>query len=145
MAKRTLKAVKKSDVVEQAAEVVNAAVPAQGTVEQTLTAYAESLGTTLGNLRGHIDGWNKQRAHLIEQLSSMVADAQQLLTDLGHATTERVSRLRGRRKTYTMPDANPAGALKPLKQKAQKSAARVVAVAADRARRAPRVTRKVPN
>jgi hypothetical protein len=99
----------------------------------------------MGNLRGQIDGWSKQRAHLVEQLSTVVRDAQQLLADMGHATTEQVSRrLRRRKKVYKQPDSNPAGALKAVKPKAQRSAARVTAMAADKPRRAPRVNRKVP-
>jgi ElaB/YqjD/DUF883 family membrane-anchored ribosome-binding protein len=143
MAKRILKAVKKSEMVEQAAEAVNDAVPAGSSVEQRLTGYAESIGTAMGNVRGHIDGWTKQRAHLIDQLSTLVADAQHLLADLGHATTERVSRLRGRKKTFKQPASNPAGALKPIKAKAQKTT-RGVAVAADKPRRPQQINRKVP-
>jgi ElaB/YqjD/DUF883 family membrane-anchored ribosome-binding protein len=143
MAKRILKSVKNSEAVEAAADVVNAAVPADGSAEQRLTAYAEALGTAMGNVHGHIDGWNKQRAHLIDQLSTLVADAQHLLADLGHATTARVARLRGRKKTFKQPASNPAGALKPMKAKAQKTS-RAVAMAADKPRRPQHLNRKVP-
>lgn len=145
MAKRIVKAVNTSKPVQQAAAAANA-VPAGGSGEQTLQAYAEALGTAMGHVRGQIDGWSKQRSHMVDQLSTMVADAQQLLADLGHATTESVSRLRGKKKTtYKKPASNPAGGIKPLKPKARKSSARVMEMAADKPRPAPRVNRKILN
>lgn len=103
------------------------ASPDTASAETKLIAYAESIGAAIGNLRNHIDGWNGQRAHLVEQLSSMVSDAQTLLAELGHTATEQVKKVRrGRRpKTFAAPDANPAGGMKrehrPKKEKVAKS------------------------
>ena len=97
-----------------------------------MNAYAESIGAAIGNLRNHIDDWNGQRAHLVAQLSSMVSDAQALLAEVGHTATEQVKKVRrGRKsKTFTAPDANPAGGMKrehrPKKDKVAKSQRPVV-------------------
>jgi len=90
------------------------APPDTASVETKLNAYAETIGAAIGNLRNHIDDWNGQRAHLVAQLSSMVSDAQALLAEVGHTATEQVKRVRrGRKsKTFTAPDANPAGGMK---------------------------------
>ena len=82
--------------------------------ESRLNAYAEAIGAAMGNVRNHIDDWNGQRAHLVEQLSSLVSDAQTLLADLGHTATEQVKKVRRsrKRKTFAAPDANPAGGMK---------------------------------
>lgn len=97
-----------------------AAAPTSSQVDSTLIAYAETLGTTLGQLRNTVDNWKGQRKQLVDRLSTLVGEAQGLLADLGHTAGASVSRLRGRRrpKKYVAPESNPAGALKkPKRQK----------------------------
>lgn len=115
-------------------------------VESTLTAYAESLGHAMGNLRNHVDAWKGQRKHLVDQLSRMVGDAQALLADLGHSASEQVARVRrrGRPKKYVAAASNPAGAMTPEKRRKSKitPAGRAAISAAQRARWA--AVRKTP-
>ncbi len=112
---------------------------APASAEQTLTAYAETLGTAMGTLRNHVDTWKGQRKHLVEQLSNMVSEAQSLLTDLGHSAGGQLARMRGGRKgkKYLAPAANPAGALKPSSKKGKRRlspAGRAAISAAQKAR-----------
>ena len=63
--------------------------------QQKLVDYAESLGHFLGSVRARVTTWNSERQQIVKHLSTLVADAQGLLTELGHDAT-RVGR-RGRR------------------------------------------------
>jgi hypothetical protein len=116
------------------------------TNDGALTAYAEALGTAMGNLRNRVDDWKGQRAHLVNQLSTMVADAQALLTDLGHNATDRMGRL-GRRRKRGVAAPNPAGALKPERHASKKGlteAGRAAISAAQKRRWAQYKNKRVP-
>ena len=108
-------------------------------MEGTLTAYAETLGKAMGNLRNHVDSWKGQRTHLVEQLSNLVSEAQTLLTDLGHTATEQVGRIRrrGRPRKNAPTYAIPVVAQKPgrrAKRKMMSAAGRAAISAAQKKR-----------
>ena len=46
--------------------------------------YAEELGRIVGAMRGRAENWNEERQRLIKRLSSVVGEAQNLLSDLEH-------------------------------------------------------------
>lgn len=100
----------------KAASPTPTAVASAAPDTRSLAAYAEALGTAMGNLRNRVDDWQGQRTQLVNQLSTMVTDAQALLSDLGHNATERIGKLRrGKRKAKKVL-ANAAGGLKPEKR-----------------------------
>ena len=122
-------------------------------LDSTLVAYAETLGTAMGTLRNHVDQWKGQRTHLVSQLSAMVKDAQGLLADLGHSATEGVRQLRGgggrKRKGGKRRQAapNPAGGLKPASKRGSRKlteAGRAAISAAQKARWAAYKNKRVP-
>lgn len=110
-----------------------ASVEAARAADSKLLSYAETLGTAMGQLRNHVDSWNGQRKHLVDRLSTLVNEAQSLLTDLGHNAASGVERLRGRRrpKKFAPPDSNPAGALKPRKREKGVTEARRAAMSVE--------------
>jgi hypothetical protein len=114
--------------------------------DRTLGAYAEALGSAMGQLRNRVDDWKGQRAQLVKQLSTMVADAQTLLSDLGHGATDRIGRLgRGRKRGVAMP--NPAGAIQKERKPRQKGltdAGRAAISAAQKRRWAQYKNKRVP-
>jgi hypothetical protein len=114
--------------------------------DSALGAYAEALGSAMGQLRNRVDDWKGQRAQLVKQLSTMVADAQTLLSDLGHGATDRIGRLgRGRKRGVAMP--NPAGAIQTQRQPRAKGltdAGRAAISAAQKRRWAQYKNKRVP-
>lgn len=124
------------------------AAPTRPGVDATLSSYAEALGNAMGNLRNKVDDWKGQRSHLVDQLSTMVNDAQKLLADLGHTATARVGRLgrRGRTRKGNTARPNPAGGLKPAKRTTRglTEAGRAAISAAQKARWAQYKNKRVP-
>lgn len=57
--------------------------PAGAAAESKIINYAENLGHFLGGVRAKVTSWNSERQQLIKHLSTLVADAQGLLTELG--------------------------------------------------------------
>ena len=106
-------------------------------MEDTLTAYAQTLGTAMGNIRNSVDSWKGQRKHLVDQLSNLVTDAQTLLTDLGHTATQQVEKIRRRGRPRKTPAAIPVVAQKPglhAKRKMLSEAGRAAISAAQKKR-----------
>jgi predicted Rossmann fold nucleotide-binding protein DprA/Smf involved in DNA uptake len=55
--------------------------------------YAEELGRIVGAMRGRAENWNEERQRLIKRLSSVVGEAQNLLSDLGHRAGHEADRV----------------------------------------------------
>lgn len=76
-------------------------------IESKVVDYAEELGRMLGTLRARVDRLGSERRKIAQQLSTVVKDAQSLLTELGHEAASRVNRLtkspRRKRKTTKNP------------------------------------------
>jgi hypothetical protein len=54
-----------------------------GAVESKVVDYAEELGRLIGTVRARVDTWGAERRALVAQLSGVVKNAQNLLTQLG--------------------------------------------------------------
>jgi hypothetical protein len=52
-------------------------------VESKVVDYAEELGRLIGTVRARVDTWGAERRALVAQLSGVVKNAQNLLTQLG--------------------------------------------------------------
>jgi hypothetical protein len=65
----------------------------QPKVEQKIVQYAEELGRIVGTIRGRAESWTGERERMIKKLSTLVGEAQNLLTDLGHRAEHEVKRL----------------------------------------------------
>src|SRR5436853_2484940 len=68
-------------------------LPAGTALEKKVIDYAEDLGRLIGSVRARVDDWKGERDKLAQQLSSVVKEAQQLLTDLGQSTSRKGRRL----------------------------------------------------
>ena len=64
------------------------------TIEKKIIDYAEDLGRILGSVRARVDAWKGEREQLVQQLSTVVRDAQALLVDLGHDAGREVRHLK---------------------------------------------------
>lgn len=72
------------------------------TVEGKMMDVAEQLGKIIGSARARVDNWKGERQTMVDQLSKVVAEAQDLLKDLGHqaqAAASAVGRAVDRRGT----------------------------------------------
>lgn len=67
----------------------------QNAAASKIVNYAEDLGRFLGSVRAKVSTYNSERQQLAKHLSTLVADAQQLLAELGHSTAVAIGR-RGR-------------------------------------------------
>jgi hypothetical protein len=119
--------------VSPASSTGDAEATALSAVDSRLSAYAETLGSTLGQLRNTVDSWKGQRTQLVDRLSTLVSEAQGLLADLGHTAGAGITRLRGRRrpKKFAVPASNPAGALKKAKREKGITESRRAAMSAE--------------
>jgi hypothetical protein len=62
-------------------------------IERKIVQYAEELGRIVGTIRGRAESWTGERERMIKKLSTLVGEAQNLLTDLGHRAEHQVKRL----------------------------------------------------
>src|SRR5438045_1504330 len=69
--------------------------PISNALEKKVIDYAEDLGRLIGTVRAKVDDWKGERDKLVQQLSSVVKDAQELLTDLGHSAGRQTRKLVG--------------------------------------------------
>ena len=67
-------------------------------MESKVIDYAEELGRMLGTVRARVDRLGTERNKLVRQLSTVVKDAQTLLTELGNEAATTVNRLTRRRR-----------------------------------------------
>ena len=82
--------------------------------ERKIVHYAEELGRIVAAMRGRAGNWAGERQRLIKQLTTVVGEAQNLLSDLGHRAQNEATRLASGR-AGTVPQ--DAGARTPRKSR----------------------------
>jgi predicted Rossmann fold nucleotide-binding protein DprA/Smf involved in DNA uptake len=82
--------------------------------ERKIVRSAEELGRIVGAMRGRADNWTGERQRLIKRLSTVVGEAQSLLSDLGHRAQREAKRLASARAGAV---ARDAGARTPRKSR----------------------------
>jgi len=100
--------------------------------EHKIEEFAEDLGRMLGHARNKAEGWLGQRQSIIQSLTQLRDEANTLLRQLGHETSEAVSRVRHGRTTGG--DSATKAALATKKRRTMSAKARAAISAAQKAR-----------